>query len=94
MQKVCMKEITAAPLRKTAVIKTTHKGKTMKLTRALFLVLLLSGSVYAGNMQNGITDPPPDQQATQPTTTSATETPQTPTVTEIVLTVVSVLGLH
>lgn len=61
----------------------------MKLFRVLVLTLALSGSVYAGNIQNGIVQPPPSE----PTNATHTTTEQTPTVTEILLTVVRVLGL-
>lgn len=74
----------------------------MKLARTLILTLALAGSAYAGNMQNGSPEPPPQQaQSTEPVTTPDTQvttetaevTPQSPTVTEVILTVVSVLGL-
>ena len=98
MQNFCMKTITAAPEWETAVINTIHKGKTMKLTRTPLLVLALSGSAYAGNMQNGVAPPPqPTNEQTEEQTTEVTsETPEEtapPTLTEIVLTVVSVMGL-
>lgn len=63
----------------------------MKLIKTLILVLALTGSAYAGDIQNAVTAPPPQAPATQPATTS--ETAQAPTVTEIVLTVVSISGL-
>lgn len=75
----------------------------MKLTRTLILVLALAGSAYAGNIQNGVATPPPQQQTqtaepvATPESTETTETAETasqaPTMTEIVLTVVSILGL-
>ena len=68
----------------------------MKLVRVLMLTLVLTGSAYAGDIQNGVAPPPQQAQAPTPTTASATTTettPQTPTVTEIVLTVVSISGL-
>lgn len=81
----------------------------MKLTRTLILMLALAGSAYAGNIQNESPQPPPPQragiihnespqpapqqqtQSTEPITTP--DGTQAPTVTEIVLTVVSILGL-
>ena len=61
----------------------------MKLFRVLVLTLALSGSVFAGNIQNGIVQPPPSE----PTNATQTTTEQTPTVTEILMAVVRVLGL-
>jgi hypothetical protein len=75
----------------------------MKLFRVLALTLALSSSVYAGNIQNGVVQPPPPDPATAQTVvvqsapvepaTTQTTTEQTPTVAEILLTVVRVLGL-
>jgi hypothetical protein len=73
----------------------------MKLLKALVLTLALSGAVYAGNIQNGVATPSPTPTAqtqvaepTEPTEQTTTET-ETPTLTaiEILLTVVSMLGL-
>jgi hypothetical protein len=71
----------------------------MKLFRTLVVVLALSGSVYAGVIQNGVVQPPPPPTPvttettplSEPAETEAIE--QTPTVTELFLTVVSILGL-
>jgi hypothetical protein len=67
----------------------------MKLFRTLVLTLALSGSVYAGNIQNGIVPPPQPASTEQPAPLISEEpkTEQTPTATEILLTVVRVLGL-
>jgi hypothetical protein len=66
----------------------------MKSLRTLLLVLALSGPVYAGVIQNGVTQPPPPDPITAEATDEPTETAeQTPTVTDVFLTVVRVLGL-
>lgn len=56
----------------------------MKLLGTLTLALVFSVSAYAGNMQNGVADPPPTQVQTTETITS--------TVTDFILTVASILG--
>jgi hypothetical protein len=73
----------------------------MKLLKAVVLTLLLAGSVCAGNIQNGVAPAPTPTQTSEsteptnvvePTETTDTATDQTLTA-EILLTVVSVLGL-
>lgn len=44
----------------------------MKILRALILVALLSVCAYAGEMDNGITTPPPSASATASSTTNPT----------------------
>jgi hypothetical protein len=52
----------------TATLVNPHKSKgkrtMLKAIRASVLVLALAVSVYAGEMGNGITSPPPDQSST------------------------------
>lgn len=65
----------------------------MRLIGSLTLTLILAASAYAGNMPNEIVQPPPP-----PTTVTTEKTPEPTeteddTVTELILTVVSILGL-
>jgi hypothetical protein len=98
MQKCCRNSFTAIPLREMAVKVRRHgKEKPMKLFRVLAFTLALSGTVYAGNIQNGVVQPPPpppaDTQTVAPETTIAPETTETSTVAQIIIVVVEVLGL-
>lgn len=58
----------------------------MKIFRALMLVVTLSVCAYAGEMDNGITTPPPsapatDGTTTEPTSSQAADTQSTENVT-------------
>jgi hypothetical protein len=72
----------------------------MKVFRALLLIVALSVSTYAGNMPNGVADPPPPSPSSAVTATTLTEgdmhttVNSTDLVTEITLNVLhSVLAL-
>lgn len=62
----------------------------LKVIRATVLILTLSGSVFAGDIQNGLqstpTPPPMTRNVEEPTEVLVTDAPQPPTATTVEIT--------